>query len=135
MTQEDKSLLLQDLCARLPYGVYMHHKNYPDAKFWLIAVFGDGKIGVSENGIPLTPTSINECKPYLRPMSSITEEERKSYIHLLKLAKSDRIVLSKEGLGTSGAADIIGYLNAHYLDFRGLIPMGLAIEAPEGMYK
>jgi hypothetical protein len=65
----------------------------------------------------------------------MTDEERKYYIHLLKLAKSDRIVTSKGGLGTSGAGDIIDYLISHHFDYRGLIPMGLALESPEVMYK
>lgn len=68
MTQEEKQLLIKDLSARLPYGVYIHHKNFPEANLKLSAVFGDGRIGVKQNGIDLTSTSINECRPYLRPM-------------------------------------------------------------------
>lgn len=30
---------------------------------------------------------------------------------------------------------VIDWLLAHHFDYRGLIPMGLALEATEGMYK
>ncbi len=129
MTQEEKKLLLKDLCARLPYEPHIYIKA------------GKAHADIVLNGTHIhdwmtVPSCQNiTIKPYLRPMSTMTGEERKYYIHLLNLTKSDRIVISKDGLGTSGAEDIIDYLNAHYLDFRGLIPMGLALEAPKDMYK
>ena len=103
MTQEEKDLLLKDLCARLPYGV---------------------KVTNGIHTITLTPcsdTSIiikNEhILPYLRPMSSMSEEERR-YLQKLPFPY-----------------DFVDWLNAHHFDYRGLIPKGLALEAPEGMYK
>jgi len=147
MTQEEKQLLLKDLCARSPYGTYVHHKNCPDAKFKVIAVFVDGRIGVTENEFPLTPTSINECKPYLRPMSSMTEEEREELEHLSEeyfgkamdkqieesLSSSNRN--ESEILEYIASSVIVDWLNSHHLDYRGLIEKGLALESPEGMYK
>ena len=118
MTQEDKQLLLKDLCARLPYGTYAHHKNFPNTKFKVIAVFDDGRIGVTENEIPLTPTSINECKPYLRPMSSMTEEEKEEARNLIY-----------------ATVEFTDWCNEHRLDYRHLIEKGLAVDAPKGMYK
>ena len=125
MTQKEKQILIRDLCARLPYGTYVHHKNFSDAKFKVIAVFDDGRLGVTENEIPLTPTSINECKPYLRPMSNMTEEERD------ELASIQEKNLPYPSVKYSGC----DYLNSIHVDYRGLIPMGLALEAKEGMYK
>lgn len=63
-----------------------------------------------------------ECKPYLRPISSMTEDEEKQFqdVNLYELP------YTVEGLD---------WLNAHYFDYRGLINDGLALEAPQGMYK
>lgn len=120
MTQEEKKLLIKDLCARVPYGMFVHHKNV-NQDYNLIAVFDDGRIGVTtlKENIGLTPTSINECKPYLRPISSMTEDEKESF-HKLKVYKHN---------------DCKDWYNSHHLDDRGLIEKGLALEAPEGMYK
>ena len=115
MTKEDKELLLKDLCARLPYGVKMNvHHYYEDNDdgiitldvFWLY----DIQIG-----------SKWEIKPYLRPMSSMTEEEWKEYLNLAPF--------------TNGWFAVMDWLNARHFDYRGLIEKGLALEAPEGMYK
>ena len=116
MTQEDKELLLKYLCMALPYNIYLKHKNYPKAKLKLICVFNDGRIGVEENCIQLTPTSIDECKPYLRPMSSMTEEEHKEY---------------EKWLPDSFNVDTFNWLLEHHFDFMGLIPKDLAIEVTE----
>ena len=96
MTQEDKQLLLKDLCARLPYKV-------------IIKSIGENKIiGLWDlrdiDNLPL---------PYLRPMSSMTEEENK---------KLDEIWLKHTIV--EGA----DYLNSIHVDYRGLIKKGLAIE-------
>ena len=134
MTQEEKQILLKDLCARLPYGVIMHHKN-ANQDFNLVAVFNDGRIGVStlKENVELTPTSINECKPYLRPMSSMTEEEHDD-------AYANEVVMSLNPYTERYAICALsakGYdwLNEHHFDYRGLIEKGLALEAPDGMYK
>ena len=126
MNKEDKELLLRDLSARLSYGVLVQHENCKNAELKLVAVFTDGRIGVEENGIGLTPTSVDMCKPYLRPMSSMIEEERKEHnLHRL----------SKWSTYSEYCANVIDWLNAHHFDYRGLIERGLALEAPNGMYK
>ena len=68
---------------------------------------------------------LSEVKPYLRPMSSMTEEEKAEYHSLCD---------SYYGIYFD-TVDSIDWLNAHHFDYRGLIEKGLAIEAPEGMYK
>ena len=105
MTQEEKEVLLKDLCARLPYGVKL--KRF------------DGEI------VELTPLlfatfAIENFKPYLRPMSSMTEEEKREYFDVTQV---------------SNHCAAIDWLNAHHFDYRGLIEKGLALEVHEGMYK
>ena len=136
MTQEDKELLLKDLCARLPH--------------YTMVLMGDGGVellvsvnvdtGIC-NGLKCLP------KPYLRPMSSMTEEELKElnqkygniayffiqeppYYHGLQAQHSDI-----GSIEISEFSEIYDWLNAHHFDYRGLIEKGLALEAPEGMYK
>ena len=114
MTQEDKELLIKDLCARLPYKPKVHIEH---------DVFYD-EIDPYDTELNLVVLS-NRCtgmeiKPYLRPMSSMTEEEKDEY---------DRLVMCN----VSWVVD--DWLNSHHFDYRGLIDKGLALEAPEGMYK
>ena len=124
MKEQEKQLLLKDLCARLPYHVRV--------KVWL--EYGDteeGPLDLQHNyGDVLLDAfyykKIKKIKPYLRPMSSMTEEEWEDFYH-------NRIPFDGHGL-ESEAADI-DWLNAHHFDYRELIEKGLALEAPDGMYK
>ena len=114
MTQEDKELLLRDLCARLPYGVKVNNEIQGNFVIY----------GVCENYIfARTTTShadfrVEDIKPYLRPMSSMTEEEKSQYNFYLT-----RIVFAYD------ASLLIDWLNKNYFDYRGLIEKGLAIDA------
>ena len=129
MTQEDKNLLLKDLYARLPYGVkYMRYAwNFEwDQERPLIETLEyldkDGFI------FPTRVYNVSDIKPYLRPMSSMTEEEENE---LVKAA----VVGGYNDDSVLNSYIITDWLNAHHFDYRGMIPMGLALEAPEGMYK
>lgn len=145
MTQEEKLLLTKDLCARLPYGVkcyvpienctmeltgkrlnyFCFHKDV-----WGFDYSHEQEIVID----PLNDTNNGYIiKPYLRPMSSMTEKERTEYhsycdnyydIYHINIA-------SNIYFDTVASID---WLNAHHFDYRGLIEKGLAIEAPEGMY-
>lgn len=118
MTQENKQLLFVDLCARLPYHVRL--------KVWL-------KDGTTEEGFldlkhnyadvlrdAFYYNKIKDIKPYLRPMSSMSETEREEY----SLVLCDELSVNR-----------FDWLNAHHFDYRGLIEKGLALVAPKGMYK
>ena len=118
MTQEDKELLFKDLCARLPYGVKIQvyyeeiaGSGYFDETVWLID--NDEPFHVNDRWI-------ENITPYLRPMSSMTDEERQEY----GLVLCDELSINQ-----------YDWLNAHHFDYRGLIKKGLALEAPKEMYK
>ena len=141
MTQENKQLLLKDLCARLPYGV----KVLAD----IDKTFDGGCIGIINkiepyvgNKFPelkgqyllyekdcLTPLIVDEVRPYLRSMSSMTEDERKEYKCL-----NDALDENYE-VHIDNAYPSFDWLNKHHFDYRGLIEKGLALEAKEGMYE
>jgi len=130
MTQEDKQLLLKDLCARLPYGVkYCRDSwNYEwDQEMSVVEVLEDidkeGYINYHK------VYKVDDIKPYLRPMSSMTEEEDKEFAQLQTDFYTDGV------LYPIAATNMTDWLNEHHFDYRGLIEKGLALEAPEGMYK
>lgn len=125
MKQEEKQLLLVDLAARLPYGVKIKANLFNDGEVEIIGTLKTINLKKDwfefENQI--TPYHLEELKTFLRPMSSMTDEEEKEYYQ-------------KFGKGNEKYAphDLINWLNAHHFDYRGLIEKGLALEAPEGMY-
>ena len=129
MTAEEKDLLLKDLCARLPYGV----KCQIDIKgfCWhttkdaiLKAIYSDGDV-LFHDTKDLGVFHYSDFKPYLRPMSSMTEDEEIEY---------DKTFIHLDGLGRVETFRTFDWLNQHHFDYRGLINKGLALEAPEGMY-
>ncbi len=125
MTKEDKTLLLKDLCARLPYGVKIGligaHKKLIGEPIAL-------DVEDYENSNPLILINSNWL-PYLRPMSSMTDNEKLKYITLTHYNTDDEGKPYREL-----TLDALDWLNENIFDYRGLIPMGLALEAPEDMY-
>ena len=126
MTQENKELLLKDICARLPYGVKVFYE-YVDS-------LNKKTYGYS---LTLNTWCINEMraekavvKPYLRSMSSMTKEEYEEYTDI-----DNRSYSCPKDYAHIPASVRIDWLNAHHFDYRGLIEKGLALEAPKGMYK
>jgi len=137
MTQEDKELLLKDLCARLPYEV----KATWDGKHSLTVTPYIYCAIASEDNIDNLP------KLLLRPMSSMTEEEKRKFSIFIGKTEIYRqqICLDSDSMCNPtiggykcvywGLFDkCIDWLNAHHFDYRGLIEKGIALEAPEGMY-
>lgn len=129
MTQEDKQLLLKDLCARLPYGVKCRFETTVDT-YKTIELSREGTNGILVDFDELYCYWFNEgfIIPYLRPMSSMTEEEK------LKLEDMEFEIAHLKFTTYAHECMILDYLYSRHLDVRGLIPMGLALEAPEGMY-
>jgi hypothetical protein len=87
---------------------------------------------------PMSVDNILKIKPYLRPMSSMTDEEKRQYRELCDedIRQLTYVQTVHPGLKYKTSCHrSIDWLNAHHFDYRGLIEKGLALEAPEGMYK
>jgi hypothetical protein len=112
MTQEDKDLLLKDLCARLPYGIKVNNEIQGDFKIYGICenfVFG-------RNEVCHIDFDIEKIKPYLFPMSSMTREQK-------------IMICALQDMGPSYYHRIIDHYNEWHLDYRGFIEKGLANDA------
>ena len=122
MTQENKELLLKDLCAKLPYDVMVDYGyNAFDVRNGNYVKHGSKRIlDCDLLDVFISPRQNEKgeyIKPYLRPMSSMTEEEKLMYEGLM--------------IGTDNIPymlDVIDWLNSHHFDYRGLIEKGLAID-------
>ena len=144
MTQEEKQLLIEDLCARLPYGVKglitihitMGENITPNRV--IDGELYDRFVNLQDSWYDNIPS----IRPYLRPLSSMTEKEKEELKQEhIKDEKLYAECLTKSANGDDSmrgkviphfAAD---WCNKNHFDYRGLIPMGLALEAPKDMYK
>ena len=116
MTQNEKDLLLEDLCARLPYGVKISVNNNiekVDGVDVLDNVVGYGSWLCSD---------VEEVKPYLFPLSSMTEEQTEELIKLINTDQNDNNEFMR-------SLCRIKFYHINHFDYRGLIPMGLANDA------
>ena len=135
MTKEEKQILIKDLCERLPYSIRGLHRG---EALLLHVMDNSGSYMVLGYNAWFNLDTV-PFKPYLRSMSSMTKEE----IEECKQLQEDTIHVRfyKYDDGYEKIIDLpyfeilIDFFNSHHLDFRGLIPMGLALEAPEDMYK
>lgn len=124
MKQQDKELLLKDLCARLPYGVKIEVTYSKDSGSSLRARLCCEGINVLDTNIlGLFQQSEIYIKPYLFPLSSMTEKQKKEYHNLC----AEDII---SGLYYN-TPESIDWLNKNHFDYRGLIPIGLANDATE----
>lgn len=144
MTQKEKELVIKDLCARLPYGVIVQVndglKGTYDSR--LVQVFCD-RVSCSVN----VCDPVKECicidsvKPYLRPISSMTKEEkeelRDTYDWVYGDYPWDDEVEDEDDVGChpEPSTETYDWYNRKMFDHRGFVPNGLDHEAPEGMYK
>ena len=125
MLQNKKDLLLKDLCARLPYEVKVQSYSYEDdieTVETLYNIDSDGYMSTLE-----CDTLKNIAKPYLFPLSSISEDlKNELYTNLTELELK---ALNGEIEHSAVSAFEIDFYHKHHIDYRGLIPMGLAIDA------
>lgn len=139
MTQVERQLLLVDLCTRLPYDVNVLddmgrvYKLQLGNSYLIDLFYGNGDYVEAP------------IRPYLRSMSSMTDEEFDELISNCPMGYSNDAstyeyygvkILGHSWYGTIfyNDYDAINWLNAHHFDYRGLIEKGLALEAHEGMY-
>ena len=128
MTQENKVLLIKDLCAWLPYNVRVEYKGKTHSTIYDVLGIAHGRLVIclpfmSHTELPL----VEEVKPYLFPLSSMTEEQGKE---LEKIDPEFYSLICENG-DIYISMDVRGYdwLNKNHFDYRGLIPLGLAIDA------
>ena len=143
MTQKNKELILKDLCARLPYGVKVECKwktPAPNGTYGILSKLDSFLLdqiyyyNMDDSNVPF-----DEFKPYLFPLSSMTEEQKEellfNYIHndidfedftdyFLAGELWHDICVSMDVL-----PELINWLMKNHFDYRGLIPMGLALDA------
>lgn len=140
MTQEEKELLLKDLCGRLPYETRVRY-TFAFAGAACISGYSDEGIlsydklqDFSLSNVGYETRKVVNILPYLRPMKSMTDEERKEWFkqsHVeydCEFHPEPTVSLDNCHLSTD-------WLDKNMFDYRGLIPMGLAFPAEEGMYQ
>ena len=125
MTTEDKELLLKDLCARLPYGVKVRYSSYE--KFITCTLHAINPVYHivdlwSENAC-FNPVDTSKIKPYLFPLSSMTEEQKEEYCQL-----QQRVIYNGKGVVNEDIMEYINWCYKNHLDINGLLPKGLAID-------
>ena len=128
MTQEDRELLLKDLSSRVPYGVkYMKYswgyeldQEIPEVEV-LECVDKNGYISHTK------VYTIDDIKPYLFPLSSMTEEQKNEFN--TKSLELQLKVIDDEIMYEKATEFEVDFYNKHHLDWRGLIEKGLAIDA------
>jgi len=142
MTQEEKDLLFIDLCGRFSYGVMVSVQGgefesykYP-YKLTAVSKFGLECFCKVYHPVytPFGVPKVEDVKPYLRPMSSMTDEERKDWYRYSKV-DYDCEFKPEPTLSLDHCHLSVDWLNKKGFDYRGLIPMGLALETPKDMYK
>ncbi len=125
MIQEDKELLIKDLCARLPYGIKA--QDYDDEPPFTIVAY-DGLCFWDDDE---WEHKVDKIKPYLFPLSSMTEEiideiYNNAGVYDIGIDSSVHIEV---GTKFEDLTKIFHILHKHNIDYRGLIPKGLAIDA------
>lgn len=158
MTEQEKKILFQAICESLPYGLKCTTKAHGWPGVYPICGCIGNKIildcpkEVEGDDIWL----VQNIVPYLRPLSSMTDKEIADAVKYIY--NTDKVIYTSNGddgfgfyaevgngtrirfneiefkLGYYGPKGI-DWLNSRHFDYRGLISIGLAIEAPEGMYK
>ena len=142
MTQEHKELLLKDLCARLPYGVkFMCNKNIYTTKGLDLIVTDEGDWEDAVTAKDTAPIEIDFIKPYLFPLSSMTDEQAKEIQEIIGnpdyaciIRKTDGLELWLDSTDTDPTIwldaifEVQDYLNKNHFDYRNLINKNLAID-------
>lgn len=158
MTQEEKELLLKDICGRLHYGVKVLCEGW-DSDHGCEFNTVEDLVGIDDKFIHtlwrgerdkhsiVEPLSIMDYKPYLRPLPSMTEKEKDEFLLFFPFCRGNMYFDVKNACVEVFECPhkitlypfwdnvrLINWLNKNMFDYRGLIEKGLALEAPEVMY-
>lgn len=136
MKQKNKELLFRDLCARVPYGVKVQYMNNIFVIDYVSPMYGEVKLDTSDNWT----VGVSEVKPYLFPLSSMTDEQKSELNKKFTVQFSGNDIYSihyhSEGYWDSdlelNLQDWLWFINwcyKNHFDIYGLIPMGLALDA------
>lgn len=140
MKQEDKELLLRDLCAILPYGVKVSYIA-DDYEHDVVSIHTQLKNAVRINGkrpsskydkgpeIVESWTDVKCIKPYLYPLSSMTKEQKRELHNIQGVLTVDFELEEYKMVHLFQSQNVIDWLNKNHFDYRGLIAKGLAIDA------
>ena len=137
MTKEEKELLLKDLCARLPYGVKLEFYASATKQTYVCTLLGlepeeeEPIIAKTENGYFYMLAG--NVKPYLFPLSSMSEEQQKEFDQLIELELK---AINDEIAHTQVTTFEVDFYNKNHFDYRGLIEKSLALDATNlGIYE
>lgn len=129
MTQKDRDLLLKDLSARLPYGVKVYDTKGNFNSNYQTLVHINGPVGEAfvVSGLMCRTAPITDLKPYLFPLSNITEEQRKNWFKESNVDYDCEFHIEPT-ISINFCHLSIDWLNKNHFDYRGLIERGLAID-------
>lgn len=145
MKKEQEDLMLKEICARMPYGVSVYYADYDD--YYPVKGIRKSPLGYFELELDAVESSIycsiDEVKLCLLPMSNITEEQYdelermtlNDYMDHMRITNELREKVDFITHWPLYSPDVIDWFNRNHFDYRGLIEMGLALKAPDGMYK
>ena len=112
MNEQDKDLLLKEICSRLPYDIKVWYEDGIFNIDYISSIYGEIHLDIVDN----YTIDVSEVKPYLFPMSSMTEEQKKEEYEICKYYLNGY------------ESKLIDFYNKNHLDYRGLIEKGLAID-------
>ena len=121
MTQEYKELLLRDLCGRLPYGVKGNYQNSDDELLRKVTIMYRY---LEPNGMVMT----GDIKPYLFPLSSMTEEQKRKYDSIIYRSIELHYEAYYDVIDIDAFEELQEFYHENHFDYRELIPKGLAID-------
>ena len=138
MTKEERDILFADVSARLPYSPIFEYGDGDNKVFKLGVINYEFLAHMYFQNV--NNKDADMLRPYLRPMTSMTDKEVAKYISL----KYNQVTNKRDrkridvgrcvNLGLIQIDGMVDFLNSHHFDYRGLIEKGLALEAPEGTY-
>ena len=120
MNREEKYLVIDDISGRIPHGVVFNtdwgNKTLKGIQYDNVNTLL--YFGVCNSTNKVIETYVSEVKPYLFPISSMTDEQDKELLAILEDKSDDEFEYK-----------VVDFYNKNHIDYRGLIPKGLALDA------